>query len=71
VVTVVVFHSDQALVQELMTAIDNNCSCQESNVCSAHRAMLEQRFADGVLWGRWMRQRLLGEEFSRAKRRRS
>jgi hypothetical protein len=68
VVTVVVWHGDTVLMQELISAIAHNCSCQGNNVCGAHQAMLEQRFADGMLWGRWMRERLLAEEHGGRRR---
>jgi hypothetical protein len=63
VVAVIVWHGDQVLMQELLLAIDRNCSCQGNNVCAAHRAMTDQRWLDTILFMRWLvQQDLLGEE---------
>ena len=61
---VVVWHGDFAQVQALIEAIGHNCGCdgQKPGMCSAHQAMLTQRFLNGLLWGRHMRERLLAEE---------
>lgn len=48
---------------QLEAAVQNNCDCLEiKRRCSAHEAMLQQRFVDGVLFARWMRARLIREE---------
>ena len=33
-----------------------------SSTCTAHLAVLNQRFLDGLLFARWMRERLISEE---------
>jgi hypothetical protein len=58
-----IWKGNQADAQALNVAIGHNCDCQELKArCASHRAMLEQRFIDGILWARWMRERLEREE---------
>ena len=62
-----VFHGDSAQTQALVDAIKSNCTCTDKpgGVCTAHLALLEQRFLDGLLFARWMYdRRLLAEEFA-------
>jgi len=47
--------------QQLVAAVVNNCSCQSGH-CAAHQAMLDQRFVDGILFARHIREQLLREE---------
>ena len=63
-----VFHGDAIETRDLMRAIDHNCSCETndglvSGDCPAHRAMLDQRWLNGLLFARYMTERLLVEEF--------
>jgi hypothetical protein len=62
--TVCVWHGDTAQVQQLLAAIELNCTCRDkSGSCTAHQALLSQRFLDGLLYARWLREQLLAEEF--------
>jgi hypothetical protein len=63
VAEVVVWHGTPEGVFELSLAVIHNCDCRPPAACAAHRAMLEQRFLDGVLFVRYLRVRLLVEEF--------
>lgn len=64
-----VFHGDADAAYALMVAIEHNCTCERDDVgrvrgnCGAHRALLDQRFSDGVIWVRWLLPRLLQEEW--------
>ena len=59
----VVWHGDTSEMIALMTAIEHNCECKGmSGSCPAHQALLSQRFIDGLIFVRWMRERLLAEE---------
>jgi len=60
-VPVTIWHGGLAESYELAAAVHNNCSCA-SGYCAAHQAMLDQRFVDGILFARFMRQRLIEEE---------
>jgi hypothetical protein len=61
---VVVWHGDFMSAQALIEAIGHNCDCngKQPGVCSAHQAMLDQRFLDRILFARYLRDRLLTEE---------
>jgi hypothetical protein len=61
---VVVWNGDTEQIQALLVAIGHNCGCNEKQPgsCIAHQAILSQRFLDGLLFARWMRERLLAEE---------
>ena len=60
---VVVWHGDQALVLELLTAIEHHCTCRGmSGSCPTHLTLLDQRALDRLLFARWLRERLLAEE---------
>ena len=64
----VVWHGDTREMIALMTAIEHNCECKGmSGSCPAHQALLSQRFIDGVIFVRWMRERLLAEEQDAAR----
>ena len=64
-----VFHGDAETAYALMVAVEHNCTCERDDVgkvrgdCGAHRVLLDQRFSDGVLFGRFLLQRLRAEEF--------
>lgn len=59
----VCWHGDTAEMVALLEAIERNCECRGmSGSCPAHQALLSQRFIDGVIFVRWMRERLLDEE---------
>ena len=63
-----VFRGDAAQLYALMRAVEHNCTCEtDAEVvkghCPAHRALLDQRLLDGVLYGRYLAERLLLEEF--------
>lgn len=54
--------SDEAFA--LVDAIVHNCECSGYRVCEPHRALAEdQRWLNGILFVRQLRQRLLAEEF--------
>jgi len=65
-----VWKGSVAELLELQRAIERNCECARdsggsiSGKCAAHRALLEQRFCDGVLFARWLATRLEREERS-------
>ena len=63
---VVVWHGDLAQVQALIEAIGNNCACAGHALgsCSAHQAMLDQRFLDHLLFAHYLRDRLVAEELA-------
>jgi hypothetical protein len=61
-VAVTVWHGSREDAAALETAIRHNCACQSGSPCGAHAAMLDQRYLDGVLFARFMRERLLREE---------
>jgi hypothetical protein len=62
-----VFHGNSAEAVELLAVVERNCPDKPcSGKCSAHQALLDQRWIDGLLFGRWMRDRLLAEEDRRA-----
>jgi hypothetical protein len=67
VVVSAVFHGDPAQLIALLNAIERNCSCADPEVgkgkCPAHRALLDQRFLDGLMFAHQMAERLLAEEF--------
>jgi len=67
-----IFKGTEQETRDLLLAVEHSCvppdQCQKDahgrlvKVCSAHRAMLEQRFLDGVLFARRNLKRLLDEE---------
>jgi hypothetical protein len=63
-----IWKGDMQQAYALFEAISHNCQCNQTPPgtatpgCPAHRALGEQRFIDGLLWGQWMRERLLSEE---------
>ena len=59
---VVVWNGDADGMLALMTAIEHNCNGGPPASCGAHKAILDQRFLDGVLWARWAREQLIAEE---------
>jgi len=61
-VPLVIWHGDLAEAYQLAAAIQNNCACATGH-CGAHQAMLDQRFINGILFARSIRERLLREEF--------
>ena len=62
-----VFHGSPAELMALLSAVERNCSCADPEVgtgkCPSHRALLDQRFLDGLAYALWLRRRLLAEEF--------
>lgn len=62
-----VFHGDPAQLIALLTVIGHHCTCADPEVvagkCPAHRALLDQRFLDGLMFAHQMAERLLLEEF--------
>jgi hypothetical protein len=60
---------DEALA--LVDAVKRSCDCQKDMAgrilrpCGAHRALIDQRFLDGLLWGRHAASRYRAEEWSR------
>jgi hypothetical protein len=63
VAELVTWHGTSADAFTLTVAVSHNCDCNPPNSCAAHRAMLCQRFLDGVLFARYLSERLLAEEF--------
>lgn len=63
-VQIPIWHGSLEDAHQLIAAVFNNCpqhgGC--NGQCGGHQAMLEQRFIDGILFGRFMRERLLREE---------
>ena len=63
-----VWKGSVAELLELQRAIERNCECARdsggiiSGKCGAHRALVDQRFIDSVLFYRWLRDRLIDEE---------
>lgn len=62
-----VFRGDADALSELIRAVEHNCSCELhegviNGKCPAHRALLDQRLLDGLLFGRYLHDRLLAEE---------
>jgi hypothetical protein len=66
-----VWHGGTDLMYELIAAIAHNCECQGPRICSAHKALMDQRFTDGVLFARFLLPQLRREEFSHRGRVRS
>ena len=64
-VVAVVFRGDTEQVHALLEAIENNCPNKPCHgKCPAHQALLSQRFLDALLFYRWMRERLMAEEWA-------
>ena len=67
-----VWHGDAAQALELQVVIAHNCGCDHdaagriSGKCGAHRALLDQRFCDGLLFARYLSGELIREEFATA-----
>lgn len=59
---ITVWNGDADGMLALMAAIEHNCNGGPPGLCGAHKAILDQRFLDGVLWARWAREQLLREE---------
>lgn len=63
-----VFRGDGNQMRALLNAIEHNCTCASAadgtvkGDCPAHRALLDQRFLDHMLFGWWLRDQLLAEE---------
>jgi hypothetical protein len=68
VVVAAIFRGDRAQVRALMLAVEHNCLCEVSpeglvsGNCFAHQALLDQRWLDGLLFARWLHERLEAEE---------
>jgi hypothetical protein len=63
VVVAAVFRGDVALMRALLEAVERNCTCAPRGItCPCHRALLDQRYLDALLFYRWMRERLVAEE---------
>jgi hypothetical protein len=54
--------------RELVAAVSANCTCPEQatdeNRCPAHQALLDQRFLNGLLFARRLRECLIREEWT-------
>ena len=59
---VTVFHGTTQESVELSRAVTHNCECAQGQRCGAHVALLEQRFVDGILFARYLRERLEAQE---------
>ena len=60
-VQAIIWYGDLAQANDLAMAVHHNCSCQ-SGYCGAHQAMLDQRWLNGILFARHLREQLLREE---------
>jgi len=67
----VIWHGTNEEAARLLSAVQNNCECETDKhgaivkLCSSHKAMVDdQRFMNGVLAYRQMRQALLHEEWT-------
>jgi hypothetical protein len=68
-----VFHGSYSDTVDLLAAVDNSCADPEkctkdlrgrvSHVCAAHRALLDQRFLDGLLYIRHNKARFQAGEW--------
>jgi len=66
--TMVFWHGDAAEQVALLQAVAHNCTCSSDDgivngSCPAHRALLDQRWLDGLLFARYLSERLLIDEF--------
>jgi len=66
--SVVVWHGNKVQQSALLQAIQRNCTCPTDDglgrgSCPAHQALLDQRFIDGLLFARYLAERLLVDEF--------
>ena len=61
-VPIVIWHGTMEDSIQLANAVQNNCTCTTGK-CGAHAAMLDQHWLDHVLFLRFIRERLLREEF--------
>lgn len=62
-----IFHGSLAESYQLEAAVQHNCACaggQGPAGCGAHRAILDQRFIDGVLFARYLADQLRHEEWA-------
>lgn len=66
----VIWHGSQQEGSELIDAINRNCTCEYGpmgarvSTCIAHKAFVEdQRWLDGLLFARQIRERLLEQEW--------
>ena len=65
----VVFHGSVQEAIELAQAVSHNCDCLATgHRCSAHAAMLSQRWVDGLLFARYLVKRMKPEEFKSTNR---
>ena len=66
-VVVAVFRGDDDQRMALLVAVEHHCTCSDPEIargsCPAHRALLDQRLLDGILFARFLTRRLLAEEF--------
>lgn len=65
------WHGDGDESKALLEAVTHNCECQfgafgvRNKTCAPHQAMVDdQRFLDGLLMMRHMRDQLLAQEFT-------
>lgn len=60
-----VFRGDAEQVRALIEAVEHNCVCDPPGRgnCLTHQAMLDQRWLDGLLFARYLTERLMLEEF--------
>ena len=64
-VDVPVWHGTHQETCDFLATIDRHCACKELRQrCAVHRAMLDQRWLNGLLFMRHWRERLLKEEMT-------
>ena len=68
--TATVWHGTAQEARELADAVTHNCGCAVApdgacdNRCPAHALLTDQRALDGLVFARFMVDRLVGQEFS-------
>jgi hypothetical protein len=65
---ITVWNGTAAEATELARVITNNCACGPSTRCGAHTAILDQRFLDGLLFGRHLLPQLRRQEMRRSRK---
>ena len=63
------WHGTQQEADALATAIANNCACEFGHMgarlvtCAAHLMLEDQRTLDGLVFARYIRERIIAQEF--------
>jgi hypothetical protein len=65
-----IWHGTRQEANDLVNSLANNCACEYGqfgarlSTCAAHAMMEDQRTLDGLLFARYMVERLLAQEFA-------